>query len=72
MFDWSQSREEEGEEESEGRTSFGTPIMRLILVPEKERRMVGSVLKSRTENMPLDLRMLTTSEGGGRLLATRP
>lgn len=72
MFDWSQSSEEEDEEESDGRTSFGTPIMRLIPAPEKERRAVGSVLKSRREDTPFDLRLLTTSGGGGRLLATRP
>lgn len=41
-------------------------------MPENERSVVGSVLKRRRDDMLLNLRMLTTSEGGGRLFATLP
>lgn len=57
---------------SVGRISFGTPIIRSIPVPEKGDRASGSGLKSRTLDIPLDLRRSITVVAGGRLEATRP
>lgn len=56
----------------EGRISLGTPMMRLIPVPENDFRVNGTGLKTRTFEMPLDVRRLMTSDGRGRLSATRP
>lgn len=73
ILDLSQSREAlVGLEARQGRISLGTPITRLIRVPENDFRVVGSASKRRTYLMLLDLRRSITEGGDGRLLATRP
>lgn len=56
----------------EGSSSLGTPIVSWIPVPENGFSDSGSGLNSRTLEIPLVLMRFTASEGGGRLLATRP
>lgn len=56
----------------EGRSSFRTPTVRFIPEPERAAKVVGSVLKRRTFDNLLSLRILTAVDGGGSLCATWP